>query len=303
VTLIECLVTIGFCVKDVADTVKIAIESILSQDIPKESMEIIVVEGASKDRTSVLAETCLKQSEVSYRVFRENTGLGTARQIAVDNAIGKYIIWVDGDMILPKNYVRRQVEFMENHPNVGIAGGKYDTHLGNGIVADLENVVYVASSVYGERGASVFGYLPGTEGSIFRLNAIRGIGGFDVRIKGAAEDTEVAYRMKASGWDISITQEVFAESTRPTWVSLWAQYVWYGSGSHFIFHKDQKMINIWKMTPMAGFIAGALRCPGAYLVTHKKIVFMLPIHYVFKRIAWCVGFLKAHFNHYGHFLT
>jgi hypothetical protein len=32
-------------------------------------------------------------------------------------------------------------------------------------------------------------YLPGTEGSIYRVKATREIGGFDTRIDGAAEDT------------------------------------------------------------------------------------------------------------------
>lgn len=297
----DFVVTMGFCVKDVAETVKLALESILSQDIPKDSMEVIVVEGSSKDQTSSIVEASLRNSIVSYRIFRESTGLGMARQIVVTNALGRYIVWVDGDMVLPRNYVRRQVEFMEEHPFVGIAGGKYAAHLGHGIVADLENVAYVTSSVYGEKGASKLGYLPGTEGSIFRVEAIREIGGFDTRINGAAEDTDVAYRMKANGWELAITKEVFAESTRQTLLSLWNQYVWYGHGAHFIFHKDYNMINLWKMTPMAGFLAGVLRCPGAYLLTHKKAVFLLPIHYAFKRIAWFFGFLKAHANQYGHF--
>jgi glycosyltransferase involved in cell wall biosynthesis len=294
------IVTIGMCVKDVACTLRNAFESVFSQDFPKHFVELIVVEGRSKDETSSIVDECLKNSNYQSRIFHEDTGLGMARQIVVNNALGKYIIWMDADMILPSDYVRRQVEFMEAHSSVGITGGQYGSHLGFGAAADLENVVYVVGSVYGEKGASKLGYLPGTEGSIFRTEAVRVTGGFDTKMSGAAEDTEITYRIKAKGWEIAKNNVSFTESTRPTWNSLWDQYVWYGRGGHFIFHKNPDSISLWKMTPVVGFLAGVLRSPGAYLLTHKKFVFLLPIHYAFKRLAWSVGFLRADIEGYGH---
>lgn len=299
----SAVVTIGFCIKNVEKTVKSAIDSILSQDFPHDRMEIIVIEGSSTDRTSTIVEAGLRNVTVSHRFFHENSGLGTARQMVVDNARGKYVLWVDGDMVLPPNYVNKQLEFMEANPRVGIAGGKYDVHLGQGIAADLENIVYVVDSMYGEKGASRFGYLPGTEGAIYRVDAIRQIGGFDTRMKGAAEDTELSYRMRAKGWELAVTKEVFMESTRQSWFSLWNQYVWYGLGGHYIFHKDGSMITLWKMTPVAGLLAGLLRCSGAYRLTRRRSVFLLPIHYAFKRIAWFFGFFKGHLEGYGHIVA
>jgi len=42
----------------------------------------------------------------------------------VDNASGEYIEWVDSDVVLPKNYLRKQVEFMDRNPGVGAARKK-----------------------------------------------------------------------------------------------------------------------------------------------------------------------------------
>jgi GT2 family glycosyltransferase len=36
---------------------------------------------------------------------------------------------------------------------------------------------------------------------IFRLTAINQVGGFDVKIKGAAEDGDIAMRIRNAGWD------------------------------------------------------------------------------------------------------
>jgi cellulose synthase/poly-beta-1,6-N-acetylglucosamine synthase-like glycosyltransferase len=287
-------------VKNAEATVEQAIAGILKQDFPRASIELIVVEGFSHDQTFAIVKDVLSEVNIDYKIYRDDKGLGAARQTVIDSARGVYIVWVDGDMILPHDYVREQVEFMENNHSVAVAGGKYGLHMGQGIVADLENLVYAVDSIYGEKGASKFGHLPGTEGAIYRVEAIRQAGGFDINIKGAAEDSELVYRLITKGWDVKVTNEFFVESTRNSLFSLWNQYFWYGYGGHFIFHKNADMLTLWKMTPPAGFMAGLLRFSGAYMLTHRKMVFLLPLHYTFKRIAWLFGFFRAHLEEYGH---
>jgi glycosyltransferase involved in cell wall biosynthesis len=298
---LQVTVTVGLCVKNAESTIASAMDSLVNQTYPPEKVEVIVVDGNSQDNTLGIIKNSLQQTSFRVKILRENSGLGIARQIVVNQASGKYIVWLDADMILPHDYLQNQVLFMERYSQVGIAGGKYNVNLGHGLVADLENIVYAVDSVFGQKGeASKFGYLPGAEGAIYRVEAVRQVGGFDTRINGAAEDTEMAYRVKAHGWDLAVTKAMFTESTRASWFSLWNQYVWYGRGGHYIYHKNPDMLSLWKMTPMAGFLAGILRSPGAYLLTHKNSFFLLPIHYTYKRVAWLFGFCNAHFKGYGH---
>jgi len=294
-------VTVGLCVKNSAQSIKTAIRSLCNQTYPAQKIELLTVDGNSQDGTLQLIQQNLTAPFGSVRFLTENSGLGIARQMVVEQASGKYIVWLDADMILDARYIENQVAYMEKHPTVGIAAGKYNIHIGHGLAADLENIVYAVDSVYGQRGnASKFGYLPGAEGAIYRVQAVRGVGGVDTNINGAAEDTEMAYRVRANGWELAITGESFTESTRANWQSLWRQYVWYGKGGHYIHHKDPRSISIVKMSPIGGFLAGIMRSPGAYLLTHKKTFFLLPFHYTYKRIAWFVGFCSAHLNGYGH---
>ena len=293
-------VTVGMCVKNSEEIIKHAIGSVINQDCPAGFMEVLVVDGSSRDRTLQILRDNLKDANLSYRIFSENQGLGHARQIVVEEALGDYIVWIDADMIVPSDYVRNQVAFMETHPSVGIAGGKYGLHTDEGLAADLENIVYCVDSVYGEKSASNHGYLPGVEGSITRVKALRNVGGFDPEMHGAAEDTELVYRLRDRGWAIAVTNETFTESTRQSWISLWKQYVWYGQGGHYVYHKNSGAINLWKMMPIAGFLAGCVRCPGAYMILNRLSAFLLPIHYTFKRTAWFYGFVKAHLSGYGH---
>jgi glycosyltransferase involved in cell wall biosynthesis len=290
-------VTIGLCTKNAEATIKEAVDGILGQDFPHELMELIVVDGCSEDRTLMIIKEKLVNSDIKSRIFEESVGLGMARQIVVDNANGDYIVWADSDIILPHDYVKKQVEFMEKNPNVGVAEGKYGMYPGEGLVAALENIVAV---IHSSSSVSKLSCLAATEGAIWRVKAIREAGGFDVAIKGAAEDIEAAYRIKTAGWSLCVTNEMFQEACRETWKSLWAQYHWYGYGAHYLHHKDRGMITLYKMLPPSGFLAGVLYSFSAYKLTRRKTVFLLPIHYAFKRIAWCFGFAKGHIDGYGH---
>lgn len=289
------LVTIGVCVHNCASTIHEAIKSIMVQDYPHELMEVIFVDDGSIDETlKIIKEYALKM-DMKFRIFHhEWRGLGFSRNIVVKNASGKYIVWVDGDMILPRDHVRKQVEFMERHPKVGIGKAKYGISRESSLVATLENIPYVISDI---RNDSLYSKLPGTGGSIFRVEALRQVGGFDESIIGVGEDQDVAFRIKEAGWNIERTNAFFVEKREQSWNALWRKYAWYGSGNYKVFRKNRYIFNPVKMTPVAGLIAGILLSAGAYKLTRRKIVFfVLPIHFAFKMTAWCVGFIRCQMN-------
>jgi len=285
-------VTIGICVKNVEKTIKDTLNSIVNQDYPHELMKIIVIDGQSRDKTLKIVKEILSKTNIQSIILHENKGLGFARQMVVDNAEGEYIIWVDGDMILPKDHVRAQVEFMKKNPKVGIAAGRHGIYLEASLFASLEDIAYLAVDCkYGQRANL---RLPGTGGAIYRVKALKQVGGFDVNIKGVGEDIETAYRIKEAGWLIYRgTRGIFYEQRKTTLKSLWNHYFWYGYGASSVIRKNRKIIEVYKMTPPAGFLAGVWYSLIAYKLLHQKRVFLLPFHYAFKRLAWCCGFIKG----------
>lgn len=271
---------------------------ILDQDFPHGSMELIVVDGYSKDNTVRIIRDYLSHADITSRFFSENKGLGFARQIVVHNASGDYVVWVDGDIVLTRDYVTKQVDFMEKNPRVGIGRARYGIWPESGSIAFLENIPFVVEALKYD------GNLPlgicGTEGAIHRVEAMRQAGGFDTDIKGAAEDIDLARRVLAIGWEAQITSAIFYELCRESWKDLWNEYVWWGYGGHFSFHKNAEVAMPLKMSPLGGFLAGCLRLPAAYRLTHRKLLVLLPFHYALKRLAFCYGFTKAHVEGYGH---
>lgn len=293
------LVTIGVCVKNSEATLPEALESIMEQDFPHELMEVIFVDDGSTDSTLSIIERYAKRLDMRVTIFSQDwKGLGFSRNTIVNAAKGCYIAWVDGDMILPNDHVTKQVEFMDSNPDVGIAKAKYGILESENLIGFLENIAFVAvDSLFGGKSTS---RVLGTGGSIYRTKAIQEVNGFDVSISGVGEDMDAEHRIKKAGWTLHLGSPAsFYEKRRNTLKSLWREAFWHGYGGHVLFRKNRRAYTLLKMTPFAGFFAGAWYATVAYRMTGRRIVFLLPLQYTFKRIAWCLGFLKGQIDMNG----
>lgn len=96
------------------------IKSILESDYPKDKFEIIVVDDASTDGTHEYIRKTFPQVKVIRN--EEEKLLAESRNIGVHASHGKYIFIIDDDNVVDRNTIRELVEFMEKHPEVGVAG-------------------------------------------------------------------------------------------------------------------------------------------------------------------------------------
>jgi glycosyltransferase involved in cell wall biosynthesis len=295
------LVTIGVCVRNCEGYVKEAIESILSQDFPRELMEVIVVDGNSTDKTLSIIEKELEESFVKTDIFSENEGLGAARQIVVDNASGQYVLWVDGDMAVSKDYIRKLVDFMDQHPKVGIVKGKQALEPGRNLLATLESYSRSAGRMvdYGsEKGRSK---TLGTAGALYRIEAIRQAGGFDRNLRLYNEDWDMEIRVRATGWSLCSTDAWYLDYERLglTWKGLWKRYWLRGYYTHYFLDKNKGLIKHYRMFPPAAFVSGILSAVTLFKLTRLKAVFLLPFQSLFKMTAWYVGYVRSHMDFYA----
>ena len=298
----EPKVTVGMCVKNCAATIRETLESIFNQDFPHELMELIVVDGNSKDETLSTITDYLreKKTEMQIRIFHENKGLGYARQIVVENARGDYIVWVDGDMVLSKDYIKKQVEFMEQNPRVGIAKGKLPLKSLKNTVATLEMFSRAAKIILDCSSKNAHSKALGTSGCIYRAKAIRMAGGFDPHLKGYCEDWDAEIRVRAAGWLLKTIDVEYLDYERygVSWKELWKKYWLRGYYTHYFLHKHPGLIQHYRMFPPATFLAGLLHAHELFKLSRMKIVFLLPLQYLFKSVAWYMGFLVSHLHHY-----
>jgi glycosyltransferase involved in cell wall biosynthesis len=289
-------VTIGVCVRNAERTIKEAIECVMEQDFPHELMELIVVAGCSRDKTLLIVKDCLDKANMKSKIFFENKGLGHARQIVVDNARGDYIVWVDGDMVLSKDFVRKQVEFMEENPDVGIAKGKYEMRPGPNLLATLEIYSRAAAKLGDYRREKARSKSLGTSGCIYRVKAIRQAGGFDKTIKGYGEDWDAEYRTREAGWSLCTCPVPYQDYERLglSWKELWRRYWKRGYDMHDVLEKHKGVIKVYAMLPPLAFLAGLFNSFPVYRLTRKKFAFLLPFFYALKMVFWWCGFIRRH---------
>jgi glycosyltransferase involved in cell wall biosynthesis len=293
---VQTQVTIGVVTRNNAGTIAEAIQSIKGQDYPHELLEVIIVDGSSQDQTLVLARNNLLNADIRSKFLEEHAGLGYARQLVVKNADGKYIVWVDGDMTIPEDFVSRLVAFIAGQPEIGIAKGRQALEPGGNLLATLEAYSRIAGKMVDHRSEKSFSKVLGTSGCIYRTSAIRGAGGFDPNLKGYCEDWDAEIKVKSIGWRLDSTNVVYRDYERNslTWKSLWKRYWLRGYYTHYFLHKNPGLIKHSRMFPPAAFLAGLLNARKIFRVTAKMVVYLMPLESFFKFTAWYVGFLSSH---------
>lgn len=285
--------TIGVCVKDREKTIRENIESIINQQYPAELIQLIVVDGCSKDKTMSIVATINAKSRLEIETYSDNgRGLGVARQIVVDKANGTYIIFTDSDVTLFDDFVKNQARFMEENPEVSVA-------LGNPMFQEGTLV----SSVWNLYESAKGGFL-GNSATIYRAENMRKVGGFDLNIKGAGEDQDLINRIQAKGWLVSVNEQArFFHKNRENIRDFMVEQSWFGYGKHYFSHKFSFETNqhpTWRQNLIMDFGSGLKITFKAYRQTHKKISFLIPFQVVLGNAAWWFGFVKAHVDGYGH---
>ena len=105
------LVSVIIPIYNVADFIERGIRNILEQDYP--NFEIILVDDGSTDDSTFLCDLWAEK-ESRIRVFhKQNEGAGSARNVGITNALGKYIYFFDIDDIADKDLLSYNVEIME----------------------------------------------------------------------------------------------------------------------------------------------------------------------------------------------
>jgi len=278
-----------------------AIESIMNQDFPHELMEVIFVDDGSEDETLSIIKSHIPKMDMKVKVFHhEWKGLGYSRNVVVDNATGDFILWVDSDMILSGDFISKLVEFMKKNPKIGIAKGKQALQPGGNMLATLETYSRAVARMVDYQSEKARSKSLGTGGSMYRLGAIRQVGGFDENLKGYGEDQDIEIRVRTNGWSLATTEARFSdyERYRLAWRSLWRRYWLRGYHTHYFLHKNRGLLKHYRMLPPIAVLAGFFHASTLFKSTGEKKVFLLPFQYALKMSAWYFGFIKGHLDSY-----
>lgn len=90
--------------------------------IPKKVFEIILVDNGSTDSTQL---EFFQKKDIIYIRNKENLGFSKANNIGAKIAHGKYLLFLNSDMLLTDSSLLSMFEYYQNNIDIGTIGPKY----------------------------------------------------------------------------------------------------------------------------------------------------------------------------------
>ncbi|WP_203289888.1 glycosyltransferase family 2 protein [Metabacillus sp. cB07] len=178
-----------------------------------EKIEIIVVDNASSDGTIAYLESL---SGIILIKNNENKGFPAGCNQGLNKAAGEYIVLLNNDTVVTKEWLKRLKWCLDHQPQAGIAGPRSNLVLPHQAVRQvpyhsmeqMHNFANEFSQKNNQQGFQA-SHLSGLC-MIFKHSLVEAIGGFDERFSpGYFEDTDFSLRARIYGKKLWVANDVF----------------------------------------------------------------------------------------------
>jgi cellulose synthase/poly-beta-1,6-N-acetylglucosamine synthase-like glycosyltransferase len=180
-------------------TISECILAVLSQSVPRDLYEVIVVDAGSSDATAAIA-----RSHGVRVIPRPPIGMAAARNIGARAARGEILLFLDPDCIPALDWIAQMIAPFAD-PSVVAVKGAYQTHE-TALLPRLIQAEY--EDAYQRLAETNAGEIVGTYSAAYRRSAFLAAGGFDPTLA-SMEDVDLSLRLVRSGQRV-----VFAPKAR-----------------------------------------------------------------------------------------
>jgi len=260
------------------------LQAVITQDYPRELMEILVVDGMSEDDTREIIQQFIDQSrgikpgkepcKPAIRLIDNPSRIvPAALNLGLCEAKGEVIFRVDGHCEIPPDYVRRCLETLEK-TGADNVGGRL-LNIGKGTMGQA--ISSAVSSPFGVGGARFRysdkpGWVDTVFPGVFRREIFNRIGLFDEELV-RNQDDEFNFRLKQAGGKIWLDPSIrVAYYNRSTLKGLWRQYFQYGYYKLRVLKKRGRL-PAFHFVP-AGFILALVLATSLSLATGSRLWIM-----------------------------
>jgi GT2 family glycosyltransferase len=193
------------------------------------SLEVIVVDNASEDGTpDAIAE---QYPEVHLLRNAQNLGFAKANNLGIAACTGQYVALVNSDVVVPAGCIATLVQFLREHPDVGLIGPKMlgpNGELGQSVnryptvwrclcTALGLHLLFPNSKLLGGYLLLKYPYDKTEDVDVLTgwfwaspREAVMQVGGLDERFFMYGEDLDWSYRFKKNGWRVVFVAEAEA---------------------------------------------------------------------------------------------
>ncbi len=189
-------------------TLEACLQSLESQQYPKELYEVIVADNGSRDGSP---DFVLSKYPTIVLVHAKKKGSGYARNAGIEQAKGQLVLSTDADCVADPLWIANLVKAFQAAPsNTGAVGGL---------------IVPFSEKTRTERYQQAWISQPPVEDSEFKIrytatpnaafltSALREVGGFDGTL--GFDDTDLGIRLEAAGYGIAYTRAAVVRHRNP----------------------------------------------------------------------------------------
>jgi glycosyltransferase involved in cell wall biosynthesis len=221
---------------------RLAIQSLLAQTLPRDRYEIIIVDNASDDGTSALVRGLQAEAVNLHYVYEARTGLSCARNAGWRRAKAPLVAFLDDDAVAAPDWLERLLAAFSGNPGPACVGGRvtpdYESAPPDWLAGPLLDYLSVVDHSPAPRWLTGIRTGQKLAGVNFAMSAaaLAGIGGFSTKLGRVGsqlicgEDVLVQLQCEAAGLgvlydpSIAVSHFVATERMRPGWLERRAYY-------------------------------------------------------------------------------
>ncbi len=179
--------------------------------------EVIIVDNASTDGTPEYLKS-IRKSNANYKIIlnSENLGYAGGNNLGIREANGKYILLLNNDVVVTKDWLAQMVSRLEEFPELGLVGPMSNYVSGPQLVKDANYRTSEGLQSYAKKRAHNFaGKIVSTSRLVgfcllIRRDVFSHIGLLDERFgKGNFEDDDFCLRAGLAGYKMAYAKDVF----------------------------------------------------------------------------------------------
>lgn len=168
------------------------VESVQNSGYP--NIEHIIVDDGSNRETIEILKT-IKYANVQV-IYKDNGGVCSARNIAIEKSSGKYLLPLDGDDKISDNYIKDAVSVFESNPKVRVVTSEISQMFGCGdgqikVELPIDMGVLLSRNLF-------------TVTTMVKREDVDLVGGFDLMFKSGLEDWDFWISILSLGGDVAL---------------------------------------------------------------------------------------------------
>jgi len=274
------------------DTIEECLKSILAQNYPSDLLEVIVMDGGSKDNTIKIAQ------QFPIKVFSIHLNCPAAYNYAHKIAQYSVLGFIDADAKVEAEWLQKLVPHL-NESNVAGVSGSIETWNQNNPWA--RNIGYEIKNRY-QRISKYAGRIA-TMNLLMKKAVIEEAGGWDEKLP-SQYDTDLGFRISAKGYKIAYEPSALCyHYNRPTLRAYYRQQLQYGKNTLKLYFKHGRLAKgdeitdvgmniqpVLLLTMVALFLLGILPLFRLLWFVSGLILLAMVVYFIFSATKIAVKF-------------